>query len=196
MKRFLTVMICLTVLLLGACAAQRTDTRAEGLQRRYAAMSGCTARVTVSTVGETETRRYVLALSRSECQTHVTVVEPETLSGVSAVVGDGDALSLEFDGMVLDAGSLDPEISAVNAADILFHAAAEGWVTERNDERFEDVDALRLCFETEHAGEKLLVTAWFDADDAPLYAEIERGGEILAYLQFTDFQFCDILPDV
>ena len=75
-----------------------------------------------------------------------------------------------------------------------YRAAAEGCVTERNCERCENTEALRLCFETEHAGEKLLVTAFFDASDKPLYAEIEQDGRILAYLQFTDFVFCDIIP--
>lgn len=194
-QRILTaVAICLTALL-SACGAPRTDARAENLQRHYAETRGCTARAAVSVVRETETQRYVLSLSRADDQTRVTVVEPEALAGVSAVVGSGDELTLEFDGMALDAGSLDPRVSAVNAADILLRAAAEGWITERSYERYGDVEALRLCFETEQTGGKLLVAAWFDDGDAPLYAEIERDGEILAYLEFTEFQFCDILLD-
>lgn len=197
MKRFVMGLAALAAaVLLSACAAEQTDTRAEELQRRYAAMDGCTANVAAAVVREEETQHYAFALSRTAEETRVTVTEPEALSGVSAVIRRDDALSLEYNGMVLDAGSVDPRVSAVNAADIVLCAAAEGWITERSSERYEDADALRLCFETEHAGEKLRVAVWFDADDAPLYAEIERDGEILAYLEFTEFQFCDILPDV
>ena len=162
------------------------------LAAKYAALSGCDARVAVTVACDGETRQYTLDIAKDGDETRVTVLEPEALAGVSAVVS-GDALSLAYDGMVLDAGSADERISAVNAADILLRAAASGYVTERNTERYEDTDALRLCFETEQGGETLRVTAWFDAADRPLYAELERGGAVLAYLEFTDFVFHDII---
>ena len=192
MKQLCALLALLTLLLTG-CAAGQADTRVETLQQKYAALSGCDARVAVTVACDGETRQYTLDIAKDGDETRVTVLEPEALAGVSAVVS-GDALSLAYDGMVLDAGSADERISAVNAADILLRAAASGYVTERNTERYEDTDALRLCFETEQGGETLRVTAWFDAADRPLYAELERGGEVLAYLEFTDFVFHDIIP--
>ena len=192
MKRIYALLALFTLLLTG-CAAEQTDARAETLQQKYAALSGCDARAAAAVVRDDETRQYTLDIAKDGDETRVTVLEPEALAGVTAVVS-GDALSLEFDGMTLDAGSADERISAVNAADIVLRAAASGYVTERNTERYEDTDALRLCFETEQGGERLYVTAWFDAEDAPLYAEIERDGEVLAYLEFTDFVFHDIIP--
>lgn len=191
MKR--SVLLFAALLLLTGCAAGQADTRVETLQQKYAALSGCDARVAVTVACDGETRQYTLDIAKEGDETRVTVLEPETLAGVGAVVS-GDALSLAYDGMVLDAGSADERVSAVNAADILLRAAASGYVTERNTERYEDTDALRLCFETEQGGETLRVTAWFDAADRPLYAELERGGEVLAYLEFTDFVFHDIIP--
>ena len=190
----LCALVALLALLLTGCAAGQPDTRTEDLQQKYAALSGCDAGVLVAVVRDGETRQYMLDIAKDGDKTRVTVLEPEALAGVSAVVS-GDTLSLEFDGMALDAGSMDERISAVNAADVVLRAAASGYVTERNRERYEDTDALRLCFETEQGGERLYVTAWFDADDAPLYAEIERDGEVLAYLEFTDFVFHDIITD-
>ena len=188
------VILLAAALLLSGCAADRTDIRAETLQQTYAAMSGCNARAEETVVLDGETRRYVVDVAKDGGTTRVTVVEPEALAGVSASVTDG-VLALEYDGMVLDAGGTGTEISAMNAADIVLRAVAEGWITERNTERFEGTDALRLCFETEQGGETLLVTAYFDAADTPLYAELERDGRVLAYLRFTDFAFCDILTD-
>lgn len=192
MKQLCALLALLTLLLTG-CAAGQADTRVETLQQKYAALSGCDARVAVTVACDGETRQYTLDIAKEGDETRVTVLEPETLAGVGAVVS-GDALSLAYDGMVLDAGSADERVSAVNAADILLRAAASGYVTERNTERYKDTDALRLCFETEQGGETLRVTAWFDAADRPLYAELERGGEVLAYLEFTDFVFHDIIP--
>ena len=192
MKRIFVLAAALC--LLAGCGAEQTDARAEELQRKYAALNGCDARVEAAVADESETRRYTLDVVKNGDETRVTVLEPEALAGVTAVVS-GDALALEFDGMALDAGSADPNVSAVNATSIFLRAAAEGYVTERSTERFSDTNALRLCFETERGGETLLITAYFDAGDAPLYAEIERDGEILAYLEFTDFHFDGIMPE-
>ena len=193
MKRIFAL-LGVTVLLTACAARQEADGRADELQARYAAMEGCSAQVTAAVVREAETLRYTLDVEREESETRVRVLAPEELAGVGATVRRDGALRLMFDGVVLDAGSALPGVSAMNAADIFLCAAAQGYVTERNTERFgETEDALRLCFETEQDGEKLLVTAWFDEEDRPLYAEIACGGEILAYLEFTDFAFDDIL---
>ncbi len=194
MKRiaaFLTV-----ALLLAGCSARQTDARTEALQERYAAMEGCGAHAAVTVLGEEdETLRYLLELTHSGDETRVAVREPEELADVIAGIR-GERLELSFDGMVLDAGSVDPRVSALNCFDLFLHAAAEGSVTERSEEDLADTqDALRLCFETEQDGEKLLVTAYFDAEDRPLSAELERGGKILAYLEFTDFYFCDKITE-
>ncbi len=192
MKRVLAALALAA--LLTACAARETDTRAETLQKRYAERTDFDARVEATVGNGAETMRCTLAAERAEDAVRVTVLAPEALAGVSAVVQDDDALTLEYEGMVLAAGSTGETVSAANCVSIFLRAAVEGLVVERGVERCADVpDALRLCFETEHAGEKLRVAAWFGADDAPLCAEIERGGEILAYLEFTDFDFGDIL---
>ena len=192
MKHKLVLTLAAALLLTG-CAAQ-SDAREQALQARYAAMGGYAARVEAAVVRERETARYALAVENDGEATRVTVTAPEALAGVRATVA-GDALTLSFDGMTLDAGSLDPDISAVNAVDVALRAAAEGWIAERNAERFEDADALRLRFETELDGEPLYVTAWFNELDMPLYAELERGGEVLAYLEFTDFAFYDRIDE-
>ena len=192
MKRFFALLAA--ALLLTACAArQEADGRADALQARYAEAAGCSARLDVAVVRETETLRYTLDMTKTEEETRIQVLAPGELAGVGATVEDDGALHLTFDGIVLDAGSAMPGVSALNAADIFLRAAAHGYITERNTEQFGETDALRLCLETEQDGEKLLVTAYFEETDRPLYAEIECGGEILAYLEFTDFIFNDIL---
>lgn len=191
--RRIFALLAATVLLSGCAARQEADSRVVELQSRYAEAAGCSTRVTAAVVRETETLRYTLEVEKTGEETRVRVLAPEELAGAGAVVRDDGALRVAFDGVVLDAGSVLPGVSALNATDIVLRAAARGYVTERNAERFGETDALRLCFETEQDGEKLLTAVWFDEADRPLYAEIERGGEILVYLEFTDFTFDDIL---
>lgn len=193
MKRCFAMTLAAALLLLTACSTGVMDDRADRLQERYAAMSGCTARYEAAIVTDTQTLRYELEASQTDGETRVTVRKPEELAGIAATVRGDGALSLSFDGMVLDAGSLDPNVSAANALSILLRAIAQGCAAEQGREAFEGTDALRVCFTTDCAGETLRAAAWFDADDRPLYAELERDGEILAYLEFTDFRFCDTM---
>ncbi|MBE7003822.1 MAG: hypothetical protein E7425_06005 [Ruminococcaceae bacterium] len=187
MKR--VVLFLAAALLLTGCAAREEG--AESLQARYAAMEGCEADVRVTVERGEEQSVYALSVRRADGETRVAVREPEVLSGVSAVVRDDEALTLEYDGMVLDAGSLAPEVSAVNAVSILLRAAAEGAVVERGVEsRGDGTEARFLCLETEHAGETLRVAACFNAEDAPIYAEIIKNDRVLVYLEFTAFRFC------
>ncbi len=184
----------LAAVLLGGCAARETDGRAVTLQETYAALRGWTCHADVCVVTEAETTPYTLEAAYDGTETRVSVLAPEALAGIGALVRDDGTLSLEYDGMTLAAGSLDPNVSAANAVSVFLDAVARGAAVEQGREVFEQTqDALRLCFEREHAGETLRVAGWFDENDVPLYAEIERDGEILAYLEFTDFAFGDII---
>ena len=191
MKRYAAMLIGLAALLSG-CAAEQTDTRAEDLQRKYAAMDGYAATVELTTAERDESTRYRLDVKSEGGETRVTVLEPEAIAGVSAMVS-GDALSLTYDGMALSAGGAATELNAVNGTDVVLRAAAEGFIAEHNHERYGDADALRLCLETELNGETLHVAVWFDEQDAPLYAEIERDGWVMQYLEFTNFTFGGIV---
>ena len=190
MKRIVPLLAAL--LLLCSCGAHDEDGRAESIQERFASAEGYTASVETAVERGEERGNYLLDISCNGENTRVTVREPDILAGISAIVGSDGALDLDYEGMVLDAGSTDPDVSAVNAASIVISAIAEGYVTERSTESFAEYgEALRLCFEAEHGGAKHLVTVYFDDNDEPIYAEIEREGSTAAYLRFTDFAFCD-----
>lgn len=190
MKRIAPLLAAL--LLLCSCAARDDDGRTERIQERYASAAGFTASVETEIERGEERDRYLLDISCEGEETRVTVREPEMLAGISAIVGSDGTLDLDYEGMVLDAGSLAPDVSAVNATSIVLGAVAEGYATERSTESFDEYgEALRLCFETEHEGTRRYVTAYFNDSDEPLYAEIEQDGSIAAYLRFTDFALCD-----
>ncbi len=180
-------------LLLVGCSAGTEIDRAEAVQKACAETEGYTARAEVAVAREDETLHYTLDVARDKNGANLTVVEPETLAGVGVRVSE-EGLKLSYDGIVLDAGSADPNLSAVNATEIVWHAVTDGWIAERGMENLDGREMLRLCFETEWGGQALRVAVWFDEADVPLCAAIEENGEILAEIQFTGFAFCDTIP--
>jgi len=193
MKRRLLMPVLLLALTLGACAAgEEEKDREAALRARYAAPFACEAEVKVELPRAEETLRYTLRVACGEGRARVTVLAPEELTGVAAELEDGTQ-TLRYDGMVLDAGSAAPGVTAVNCVPLLLRAAAEGYVTERSTERFGDTEALRLTFETETGGETAAYTIFFSAEDTPLYAEIAQKEKIIAFVEFTNFTFGDIL---
>ena len=201
MKRSLILVTALTLVLSG-CAMRsvpgEAEDRAAVLQERYASAGSFRATFDISLCrDEEDALRYCFEAEQTATETRLRVLEPEELYGITAVVhredGDSAALRLEFEDMVLDAGTAGGQVSALTAFPLLLHAAAHGYITERNTERYADADALRLCFETDYTAETLLCTVYFSADDTPIHAEIEQSGQILAKLTFTDFTFGDIM---
>ncbi len=187
-------MILLLCLLLTACGETSAEQRAEQVQESLAAMSGYRAEVKADLPRGEETLHYAFAIEHDGEETTVTLIEPQMLEGVSAVLTDG-ALTLTYDGLVLDAGTAGEGVSAVNCAPLLLRAAAEGYVLRASVEAFgEEEDALFLLCESECSGEVLNYHAYFSAEGTPLYGEIEKNQEIIAFMEFTNFSPYDTMP--
>lgn len=180
------------ILLLTACGGDAGTDRVTEAQTLYANLQGYAAEVKVDIPRETETLRYTLSLTKDGDALSVRVLAPDTLKGVTAHI-DGDALALEYDGAVLDAGTLNPRVSALSCVPLLLRSFPESYVSAQSEERFGEQDALRVCFETDCDGEKLACVVYFSQQNAPLYAEIAENGKIILFAEFTDFTFGDIL---
>lgn len=185
----------LLLLPLTACTKE-TDARAERVRDRYAAPLAYAAAAEVALAGETEDVRCTLRFDADGMETRVTVLAPELLAGVTARLGE-DALRLEYDGLVLDAGGPIGGVNAVSCVPLALRAVGEGWLLERGEEDLSygggTVRALRLRFESEADGHTIETAVWFGADDTPLYAEIAENEKITAYMEFTSFAFCDTI---
>ena len=192
MKRLLAYLLPLT-LLLTACGGEAETDRAAEAQRLYAGLQGYAAEVKIDVPREDETLHFTLSLTKDGDEITARVLTPDALKGVTAHI-DGDALALEYDGVMLDAGTFDPEVSALSCVPLLLDAFPESYVTTQSVERFGEQGALRVCFETDCGGEKLACTVYFSEDNAPLYAEIAENGKIILFAEFTDFIFGAILP--
>lgn len=185
--------ILLLVLLLTACAETSAERRAAELQEALLAMPAYRAEVKADLPRETETLHYAFTVEHDGEETVVTLTEPELLADVTATLTDG-ALRLSYGGVVLDAGTAGENVSGVNCAPLFLRAMAEGYVLRSAIEEFADEEkALFLVCESECSGEVLNYRGYFAADGTPLYGEIEKNEEIIAFLEFTNFKTYDTM---
>ena len=189
-KKGLTVFILLALLLAGC--GEMTQSRAEEWQQRYAQMQGYEALVEVSVPREDETLHYTLSLEKSGDSVRAAVIEPEELTGIAATL-TGDALTLEYDGMALDAGTLSPRVSALNCVPLVLDGFSRAYLDSVGSETLDGKDTLRADFSMTLGDETLGGTVWFTDGGAPVYLEASEGGKIIAAAEFTNFVFGDIL---
>ena len=190
-KKGLTVFILLALLLTGC--GEKTQSRAEEWQQRYAQMQSYEALVEVSVPREDETLHYTLSLEKSGDSVRAAVIEPEELTGIAATL-TGDALTLEYDGMALDAGTLSPRVSALNCVPLVLDGFSRAYLDSVGSETLDGRDTLRADFSMTLGEETLGGTVWFTDGGAPVYLEASEDGKIIAAAEFTNFVFGDILP--
>lgn len=190
-KKGLTVFILLALLLAGC--GEKTQSRAEEWQQRYAQMQSYEALVEVSVPREDETLHYTLSLEKSGDSVRAAVIEPKELTGIAATL-TGDALTLEYDGMALDAGTLSPRVSALNCVPLVLDGFSRAYLDSVGSETLDGKDTLRADFSMTLGDETLGGTVWFTDGGAPVYLEASEDGKIIAAAEFTNFVFGDILP--
>ena len=179
-------------LLLAGCG-EKTQDAAEDLQARYAQTQGYEAVVEVAVPREDETLHYTLSLEKSGDSVRAAVIEPKELTGIAATL-TGDALTLEYDGMALDAGTLSPRVSALNCVPLVLDGFSRAYLDSVGSETLDGKDTLRADFSMTLGDETLGGTVWFTDGGAPVYLEASEGGKIIAAAEFTNFVFGDILP--
>ena len=190
-KKGLTVFILLALLLAGC--GEKTQSRAEEWQQRYAQTQGYEAVVEVAVPREDETLHYTLSLEKSGDSVRAAVIEPEELTGIAATL-TGDALTLEYDGMALDAGTLSPRVSALNCVPLVLDAFPRAYLESVGRETLDGRETLRADFSLTLAGDKFGASLFLAADGAPVYTEVSEDGKIIAAAEFTNYIFGDILP--
>ena len=123
-------------------------------------------------------------------------LELDVGGSTTSVVLEGDKLTLTFDDLVLDVGTLSPRVSALSCVPLVLQNFPKVYLDSSGAEILGDVDTLRADFSLTLSGETLACSLWLDASGAPVYAEIAENDKIIAAAEFTNFIFGDILsPD-
>lgn len=175
------VLLFLFCTLLCGCTAGDTLDRAEALIQNAAAASGYAALAEVRLDCGDTVERYTLSVKAEGDETRVSVLVPEVLEGVTAVLS-GETLAIEYEGTAMGGVSVSPSICAVNCVPLALSALRSGELCERGEED----GLLRLAFSTEDG---LRAALYFDENDLPVLAELEENGRIAAQIEFTSFTF-------
>lgn len=179
-------------LLLAGCG-EKSQSSIEEWQQRWARMQGYEAIVEVAVPRGEETLRYTLSLTSGDGSVRAVVLEPEELSGVAAEM-TGDALTLEYDGMALDAGTLSPRVSALSCVPLVLDGFSGAYLDGCGKETLDGRETLRADFSMTLGGETLGAALYFDASGTPVCLEVCADEKIIAAAEFTNFVFGDILP--
>lgn len=184
---------CLLPLLifLTGCGEENIE-RVEALQSRYAQLAGYETDVRAAVVRENETVSYTLHLAAAGETVRAEVLEPEELASLRAEM-TGETLALSYDGMLLDALSLSPRVSALSCAPLLLGSFPEAYLESCGSETLDGEETLRVDFSVTLAEETFSCALFFAEDSTPVYGEIAREGKIIAAAEFTNFEFDDIL---
>ncbi len=173
-KKFFAPMI-LSLLLLPSCGGEGNTNQAEELaltiRGEYLALEKLSANVEITADYGQRVYDFALTAAVDGEETVLTLTQPEWAAGLTARL-DGESGQLEYDGLILEAGSLDgAELSPATAFPELLEAARSGYMTQCVLEEGEDGGSLlRVCCADpeQNPGEGTETTLWFHPDSHAL----------------------------
>ena len=185
MRKLTVILLAYLLLLSAACSV--TDRDAETFDRFREELCAAealefTAEIIADYGGYTQS--YRLKCSGSNGETRVEVVLPEVISGIAANVRDGGT-ELEFDGAILEVGTLDDSgLSPVSALPALLRSMRQGHVESLGRSVGDDILTAQITISD--SSEQML---WLDSETLrPIRAEISTGGRVVIYCDFVDFE--------
>ena len=176
-------------LLLCACGGGEEEENVLDIQGTYRSLAAASGEAALTCHYGAEERQYTLAFSWTPEESRVEVLSPETVAGVAARF-EGEALKLEYEDLLLDAGIYsDTDLTPLWAVPAAIRAIGEGYPLDWCREERDGAPCLRLTAETEGGtgGEKIFYALWFDESGIPLDCEITVGETLVYHIAFTEF---------
>lgn len=126
------------------------------------------------------TAEFTLAYEKSGDEATVQVVKPELISGIKANV-KGNDISLEYDGAMLDIGTLpDAELSPMSSLPLIVGAIRSGQLEISWTE--DELIAARLV-----PADDYVVTLWINSALEPVTAEISYKEKTTVFVDISDW---------
>lgn len=128
-----------------------------------------------------KTANFKLSYLQNDEGIRVTVMEPELISGISAHMTD-DSARLEYDGAILDIGTLsDTGLCPMSALPITVMAMKNAYLDKVWTEDGMTVARLIPSDDTE-------ITLWLNDELIPCNAEISCNGKTVVFITFSDWE--------
>ena len=174
MRRLRSLLPWLTgaCLLLSSCAATQDEPVQKALDFRVMLLGSAQCAYTAEVSADFGERIYEFTLecayNPKEDTAELTVTEPEPIAGVRASTDGTDGM-LEFEEVSLALGTVgDSRLAPMQLPQLLGDAWAYGYIESQT----EAGDGCQVTYRTGYDEDELLVYTWFDADMAPVRAEI------------------------
>ncbi len=181
MKKRLTLLLTISLLLtLCACGGNEKESFEDFCGKVSDAESIC---FTASLRAEysDKTAIFKLGYTQNEDGVRVTVLEPEIISGISAHVSD-DSARLEYDGAILDIGTLSQSgLCPMSALPITVMAMKNAYVDSVWTE--DGMTAARLI-----PSDDTEIILWLDDELTPCNAEIGCDGKTVVFIEFEGWE--------
>ena len=175
------------LLLFTGCGGKKQIRDAQSLQQQFCAMDSCCMEGEVTCQYEQQERRYTLRCEWRPERSVVTVLAPEELAGITAVI-QGEDLTLQYQGTSLGVGRLSAlELSPAQCMPMLLQALRCGYITSIGEETLDGKACQYLTLDqTEGGGEKVNFAVWL-YEKQPAAAEIRVGQQTLFQIRIAEY---------
>ncbi len=188
-KRLLCVLM-MTLFLTGCGGMKGNDAQEMALRLRgnYLESVGCSGTVALTADYGERIYRYELEFTQGEEETVLTLVQPDTVAGITARLSKASGNVLEYDGVVLETGPLNEEgLTPVGAVPAILTALREGYLDSCVLEEWETGPVLRILVRDPERqyGEGLELLVWMEESGRVLRAEFSQDGVCVIQCEFS-----------
>lgn len=182
MKKALLPLLLMLALLLSGCGGRADEKRfldfSEALGERESLAFDAAVRAEYAD----RTLAFSLGYEKNAEGETITVRAPENIAGIRAHLAPGSS-TLEFEGLILDTGPLDPYgLTPMNALPKLVEALSSGHLDSHGREGDEKLYRLIL-------DDQLSVSVWFEPESmTPTHAELQSGEKVCIFCDITNWR--------
>lgn len=172
MKRLCLPVLLAFCLLLTGCGSKAAKKQFEKFSEELAGSAALSFTAQMRAEYEDKTVQFTLQYEKDETGCAVTVLAPELIAGVKARVAGGDT-ALEYDGMIIDTGTLDSYgLTPMSALPVLVQAMTAGHLDSYWQEN--GMTVMQLI-----PNDHLTATVWFEGGSlVPVRAELISEGRV------------------
>lgn len=147
---------------------------------------GCSFQAVVTADYQEELYQFTLDCRSDEQGTlHFTVVEPDSISGITGVIsGEGGKLTFENEKALAFETLADGQVTPVTAPWLLVKTLRGGYVTSCGAEE----NLMRVSIDDSYREDALHLDIWFTEENLPKHAEVLWANRRILSLEVTNFE--------